>query len=82
VQSAGTDGAAVAGIVADGPADSAGLTVGDVITTVGGTAITSAADVSTALAGYQPGDTVKVTWTDTAGQSQSASVTLATGPAD
>jgi S1-C subfamily serine protease len=82
VQSAGADGAAVAGVVPDGPAESAGLAAGDVITAVGGTAITSADDVSTALAGYQPGDTVRVTWTDTAGQSQAATVTLATGPAD
>jgi S1-C subfamily serine protease len=82
VQATGTEGAAVVGVVAGGPADSAGLAAGDVISAIGGTTIGSADDVSTALAGYQPGDTVRVTWTDTAGQSQAATVTLATGPAD
>jgi S1-C subfamily serine protease len=39
-------------------------------------------DVSAALAGHDPGDEVSVTWTDATGQSQTAPVTLATGPAD
>jgi S1-C subfamily serine protease len=77
-----TGGASVAGVVAGGPADRAALTAGDVITAIGGTTITGAGDVSTALAGYRPGDAVSVTWTDTAGQSRTAAVTLATGPAD
>jgi S1-C subfamily serine protease len=75
-------GATVADVVPGGPADGAGLAAGDVITAIGGTTITSATDVSTALAGQQPGDPATVTWTDTTGQSQSATVTLATGPAD
>jgi S1-C subfamily serine protease len=80
--STSTSGATVAGVVPGGPADGAGLAAGDVITVIGGTTITSATDVSTALAGQEPGDPVTVTWTDTTGQSQSATVTLATGPAD
>jgi S1-C subfamily serine protease len=80
--STSTGGATVAGVVPGGPADGAGLAAGDVITVIGGTTITSATDVSTALAGQQPGDPVTVTWTDATGQSQSATVTLATGPAD
>jgi S1-C subfamily serine protease len=88
VQSAGTDtstdaaGATIAGVVADGPADQAGLAAGDVITAIGRTTIATADDVSTALADLDPGATVAVTWTDTTGQSQTATVTLATGPAD
>jgi S1-C subfamily serine protease len=82
VTGTGGGGATVAGVVTDGPADQAGLTAGDVITAIGGTTISSADDVSTALAGYQPGDKVRVTWTDTAGQSRTATVTLASGPAD
>jgi hypothetical protein len=31
---------------------------------------------------YHPGDSVSVTWTTRSGQSQSATVTLANGPAD
>jgi S1-C subfamily serine protease len=82
VLGASTGGASVAGVVSGGPADQAGLAAGDVITAIGGTTITAADDVSTALAGHQPGDSVSVTWTGTAGQSRTATVTLATGPAD
>jgi S1-C subfamily serine protease len=77
-----TTGAAVAGVVTDGPADQAGLTAGDVITAIGGTTIGSADEVSSALSGYAPGDSVTVTWTDTNGAPQTAPVTLASGPAD
>jgi S1-C subfamily serine protease len=80
-QDAGS-GATVAGVVPGGAADSAGISVGDVITALGGTTITSASDLSTAMAGHDPGDHVTVTWTTTAGTSESAPVTLATGPAD
>jgi len=79
---AGTDGAAIAGVVSGGPAESAGLAAGDVITAVGRTAIGSADDLTGLLAGYDPGDKVSVTWTDTTGTSHTAQVTLASGPAD
>jgi S1-C subfamily serine protease len=78
----GTDGAAVAGVVAGGPADSAGMAAGDVITAVGRTAIGSADDLTGVLAGHDPGDTVSVTWTDSTGTSHTAAITLASGPAD
>jgi S1-C subfamily serine protease len=79
---AGANGAAIAGVLSGGPAESAGLAAGDVITAVGGTAIGSADDLTGTLAGYEPGDTVSVTWTDGAGTSQTAQITLASGPAD
>lgn len=79
---AGTAGAPVAGTVPGGPADAAGITAGDVITAVDGTTIVAADDVSSALTDHDPGDTVRVTWTDTSGQSQTATITLAAGPAD
>jgi S1-C subfamily serine protease len=82
VTGTGTGGATVAGVVADGPADRAGLTAGDVITAVGGTTISSADDVSSALGGYGPGDRVSVSWTDGTGTAQTATITLASGPAD
>jgi len=78
----GTDGAGVAGVLSGGPAAQAGITAGDVITAVGGSTVGSADDLSTALAGYGPGDRVRVTWVDTSGAAQSATVTLTTGPAD
>jgi S1-C subfamily serine protease len=49
---------------------------------VGGTAVGSADDLSTALAGYAPGDRARIGWTDASGATHSATVTLATGPAD
>ncbi|MCW2507984.1 MAG: Peptidase, partial [Modestobacter sp.] len=82
VLSTSTGGATVAGVVSGGPADQAGLTAGDVITAIGGTTTTSADDVSAALAGRSPGDSVTVTWADTTGQSRTATITLASGPAD
>ena len=77
-----TGGATVAGVVADGPAATAGLAAGDVITAIGGTTVTSADDVSSALADLDPADPVTVTWTDSTGAVQSATVVLAAGPAD
>jgi hypothetical protein len=44
--------------------------------------VTSPGDLTSALSGYDPGDQVTVTWIDTTGTGHSATVTLATGPAD
>jgi S1-C subfamily serine protease len=77
----GTGGVTVLGVVPDGPAASAGMTAGDVITAVGGQTVPSAADLSAALAGDSPGQQVTVTWTDATGGVHSATVTLGTGPA-
>jgi S1-C subfamily serine protease len=77
----GQEGVSVLGILAGGPAGSAGMTAGDLITGVGGRSLTSAADLSAVLAGYSPGQRVSVSWTDADGVAHSATVTLATGPA-
>jgi S1-C subfamily serine protease len=78
----GTAGAGIVGVVSGGPADSAGIAAGDVITAVGGTTVSSASDLTSALAAEQPGQRVTVTWTGTDGAAHSATVTLAAGPAD
>lgn len=78
----GASGATVAGVLSGGAAEGAGLAAGDVITSVGGKAITSASDLSSTLAGHRPGDRVAVTWTTAAGAAQSATATLGAGPAD
>jgi hypothetical protein len=44
--------------------------------------VTSTDGLSTTLAGYDPGERVRVTWVTATGSSRSATVTLATGPAD
>lgn len=73
-------GAAVAGVVDGSPADAAALAVGDTITAVGDTTISSAADLSTALDGRAVGDRVQVTWTSSSGTTQTATITLAASP--
>jgi S1-C subfamily serine protease len=78
----GVGGATVAGVLSGGAAESAGITAGAVITSIDGTSIASAGDVSSVLAGHDPGDRVTVTWTDVTGAAESATVTLGSGPAD
>ncbi|MFF5077437.1 trypsin-like peptidase domain-containing protein [Actinoplanes sp. NPDC000266] len=75
-----TSGPAVLGVVTGSPAATAGLTRGDVITSVAGTRVASATALTTLLDRYHPANKVKVAWTDVSGQSHTATVTLATGP--
>src|SRR3954469_2685277 len=65
--------------VTGGPAQKAGLKVGDVITSLDGRRITSASDLGEAVLASKPGDTVKVVVTR-AGRQQTLSVTLAPRP--
>jgi S1-C subfamily serine protease len=71
----------VAGVVTGSAAAQAGLAQGDVITSVAGHTVTSSTGVSSALAQHHPGDKISISWTDQAGQSQTATVTLGSGPA-
>jgi S1-C subfamily serine protease len=73
-------GALVAGVLAGTPAAKAGLEEGDTLTKVGSTTVTSADDVAAALQSYDAGQSATITWVDSAGADQSASVTLATSP--
>jgi hypothetical protein len=73
-------GPTVLGVVAGSPADSAGLTRGDVIRSVAGATVGSATALTNRLDRYHPGDRVKLAWTDLSGQSHTGSVELATGP--
>jgi uncharacterized iron-regulated protein len=50
-------GVRVAGIVPDGPAAAAGIEVGDVIVSLGGSAVQEVFDVTYELSGYAPGET-------------------------
>ncbi len=75
-------GASVAGVVSGSAAAQAGLTQGDVITSVAGHTITTPTGVSSALAQHHPGDKVSIGWTDQTGQSHTATVQLGAGPAD
>jgi len=57
------------------PAASAGITKGSVITKVGGSSVTSADTLGTAVKSHKPGDRVSVAWVNTSG-SHTATVTL------
>jgi S1-C subfamily serine protease len=76
-----TSGVSVAGTVSGSPAANAGLTEGDTITAIAGQSVTSAEDVAHDLVKYHPGNSISVTWVNQSGQSQTATMTLATGPA-
>ncbi len=84
VEIAGTTGQSsgveLAGAQPGTPAAAAGLTQGDVITALNGTAVTSGTQISQALIPLHPGNKVTVTWTDTSGQSHTTTLTLGTGP--
>ena len=67
-------------MVTNGPAQEAGLAEGDVITTLGGKSIGSANDLTTAMSAYHPGDKVSIGWTDSSGQTHTATVQLSSGP--
>ncbi len=73
-------GASVAGVVTNEPAQEAGIAQGDVITSLGGTSIDSADALTNAMASHHPGDKVSIGWTDTSGQSHTATVQLSSGP--
>jgi S1-C subfamily serine protease len=75
-------GAGVAQVATGTPAARAGIVAGDTITAVNGTTVRTPAALVQALGTHRPGDSVTITWTDASGQSHSARVTLASGPAD
>jgi S1-C subfamily serine protease len=79
--SGASSGVTISGALSGSPAASAGLTEGDTITSVGGQSVSSADDIQQILVKHHPGDKISVTWVDQNGQSQTATVTLASGPA-
>ena len=76
----GGSGVTVGGVLSGQPAARAGLAAGDVIISIDGRSVGSADEIGSLMLAHHPGDTVKVTWTDTTGQTQTASIRLASGP--
>jgi S1-C subfamily serine protease len=80
-QGSSSTGVTIAGTLSGSPAANAGLTAGDEITSVGGQSVSSAQNIAQVLVKYHPGDSISINWVDQSGQSQTATVTLASGPA-
>lgn len=76
-----SSGALVAQVVPGTAAAAVGLLPGDLITSVDGSTIGSSSDLSAAMAGLHPGQTVRLQWTDQSGVSHSGSARLTSGPA-
>lgn len=65
-----------------GPAAGAGITEGSVITSVDGTPVHSGTALHNVFSAKGPGASVRIGWVDASGNTHSAVVVLATGPAD
>ena len=74
--------AVVVGTMPGLPAARAGLRPGDVIVSINGHAVTSPPGIQALLEPYHPGARVRIGWQDPSGQTHTATVVLATGPAD
>jgi PDZ domain len=75
-----SSGAVVLSVVDNSPASSAGLTQGDVITSLGSTLITSAEDLQNAAELTPAFTAVQVGYTNTSGSAQSTSITMGDFP--
>jgi S1-C subfamily serine protease len=78
---ASASGALIAGVVSGGPAASAGLAAGDVITAINGHTVSSPPAISALVLTKKPGAKIRVVYVDQSGTSHTASVTLGSGPA-
>jgi putative serine protease PepD len=77
---ASTGSARLACIVKSGPADSAGLKVGDVVTSLDGKTVTNYDSLTTAVGATKPGEKVSVT-VQSKGSTHTVSVTMGSRPA-
>ena len=76
----GGSGAKVARVVGNAPAAAAGISNGDVITSMDGVNINSATAMSDVLIAHHPGDTISVSWRSHTGVNRTENITLADGP--
>ncbi|HEY5097899.1 MAG TPA: S1C family serine protease [Acidimicrobiales bacterium] len=75
-----SSGAVVSQVLSGSAAGQAGVAVGDTITSLNGSPVSSPSDLSNLIEPQHPGDTVQLQWTDQSGQTHSASVKLGSGP--
>ncbi|MDQ7993328.1 MAG: S1C family serine protease [Propionicimonas sp.] len=76
----GRNGATITDVVADGPADKVGITVGSTLTEVGGTRIGRNTNLATVIRALEPGEEVTVTWLTPRGEQKQARATLGASP--
>lgn len=73
-------GIIVRDVMRGGPADQAGIAIGDVITAIDGTSLDSATTLTYVLDRHYPGDVVNLTWIDRSGQERTGKAAVVSGP--
>jgi S1-C subfamily serine protease len=73
-------GTLIIGTICKSPVASAGMSAGDVITSVNGQAVGAPSQLETILAKFKPGDSVSITWESVAGRTTTSNVKLVAGP--
>jgi S1-C subfamily serine protease len=76
-----SSGVLIGGVLCGTPVATAGLTTGSVITSIDSQAVTSPAQLTNALDGYKPGQSITLNWVTTGGQHKTSKMTLIPGPA-
>lgn len=76
----GTGAPVVAGVVDGLATDASGLTAGDTITALDGSAVSTIADLQRVIAAHQPGDVVSISWTSAEGERHQARTALSRAP--
>jgi S1-C subfamily serine protease len=76
----GEEGVQVENVLSGSPAAAAGISAGDVITSVGGTGIDSPTALIEVMLQKHPGEKVQVVWQTSAGTTQTATLTLTASP--
>jgi serine protease Do len=73
-------GIIVRDVMRGGPADQAGIAIGDIITVLDGTSLDSATTLTYVLDRHYPGDVVDLTWVDRSAQQRTGKAALVSGP--
>lgn len=73
-------GIIVRDVMVGGPAEQAGIAIGDVLTDVDGASLDSATTLTYVLDRHYPGDVVNLAWIDGSGQQRTGKATLVPGP--
>jgi S1-C subfamily serine protease len=76
----GGQGAVITSVVPGSPAEAAGLTAGDLITSVGGQVVSSPEALTAIVTTQKPGAPVSATYVDQNGATQTANLALGSGP--